>query len=586
MALFAVRARARDPQFELTSEVTAAVAEICRRLDGLPLAIELAAARMALLPAPALIARWDAAVGLDAPGARDLPERQQTLRRAFDWSYELLGEEERALLRRLAAFPGGFDVTAVEAACAGDGDVLPALAVEPIETLGGFVDRSLVTRDPGGSTSEPRYAQLMTVRGYLREQLARHGEDAAADLLMAAVCEASARRAGQFFAGGRSREELDRLERELHNIRAALEVLVRDAPARAVGLAVDLTGLWETRHVAEGRRWVQRALAAGGDELAPATRASGLWTAAMLAHYQGDYEAERPLAVASLAAARVADDPLTLARALYIEALSVVTDAPGATARYREVLALCERLGDDAGIAMACNDLGELARGAGALDEARALYERALALWRAGGDQSGVSRAAHNLGQTMLARGELDGAAALLLESLEASRGIGDRSQDAAALAGLAAVAAARAPSAAAATLHGAAQAEVDAGEVALDPIDEAPFRAAESALRAALGDERFTEAVARGRALSDDERRRLVERVVCGAPEPPSDVLTRRELEVVRLMAAGLTNAEIARRLVVSDHTVHRHVSNILGKLSVPSRAAAASLAARRGLL
>ena len=383
VALFAARARARDPQFELTPEVTVAVAEICRRLDGLPLAIELAAARTAVLPAPAMLARWDAAIGLDAPGARDLPKRQQTLRRAFDWSYELLGDEERALLRRLAAFPGGFDIAAVEAACDGDGDILPALAVEPIETLAGFVDRSLVSRDPRASTSEPRYAQLMTVRAYLREQLVRHGEDAAADLLMAAACQASAHRAGQFFAGGRSREELDRLERELHNMRAALDALVRVAPARAVDLAVDLTGLWETRHVSEGRAWVQRALAAGGDELAPATRASGLWTAAMLAHYQGDYEAERPLAVASLAAARVADDPLTLARALYIEALSVVTDAPGATARYREVLALCERLGDDAGIAMACNDLGELARGAGALDEARALYERALALWRA-----------------------------------------------------------------------------------------------------------------------------------------------------------------------------------------------------------
>ncbi len=586
VALFAARARARDPQFELTPEVTVAVAEICRRLDGLPLAIELAAARMAVLPAPAMLARWDAAIGLDAPGARDLPKRQQTLRRAFDWSYELLGDEERALLRRLAAFPGGFDIAAVEAACDGAGDILPALAVDPIETLAGLVDRSLVSRDPGASTSEPRYAQLMTVRAYLREQLARHGEDAAADLLMAAACQASAHRAGQFFAGGRSREELDRLERELHNMRAALDVLVRVAPARAVDLAVDLTGLWETRHVSEGRAWVRRALAAGGDDLAPATRASGLWTAAILAHYQGDYGAERPLAVASLAAARVADDPLTLARALYVEALSVVADAPGATARYREVLALCERLGDDAGIAMACNDLGELARAAGALDEARALYERALELWRAGGDPSGVSRAAHNLGHTMLARGELDGAATLLLESLEASGGIGDRSQDAAALAGLAAVAAARAPSVAAATLHGAAQAEVDAGEVALDPIDEGPFRDAESALRAALGDERFAQASARGRELSGDERRRLVERVAGGAPAPVPGVLTRRELEVVRLMAAGLTNADIAQRLVVSEHTVHRHVSNILGKLGVPSRAAAASLAARRGLL
>jgi DNA-binding CsgD family transcriptional regulator len=194
-------------------------------------------------------------------------------------------------------------------------------------------------------------------------------------------------------------------------------------------------------------------------------------------------------------------------------------------------------------------------------------------LWRAGGDPSGVSRAAHNLGHTMLARDELDRAAALQLEALEASTGIGDCNQDAAALAGLAAVAAAQAPSAAVAELHGAAQAELDAVDVALEPIDAGPFGEAEAALRAALGDERFTEASARGRALGDDERRRLVERVVSRAPSPVPDVLTRRELEVVRLMAAGLTNAEIAQRLVVSDHTVHRHVSNILGKLGVPSR-------------
>jgi hypothetical protein len=249
--------------------------------------------------------------------------------------------------------------------------------------------------------------------------------------------------AGQFFAGGRSREQLDRLERELHNIRAALDALVRVAPARAVALAVDLTGRWETRHVAEGRRWVACALGAGGDDLAPATRASGLWTAAILAHYQGDDAAERPLAVAALAAARAAGDTLTLARALYVEAMSIATDVPAAAARYREVLALCEELGDDAGVAMACNDLGELARSEGELDEAIALYERALELWRAGGDPSGVARAAHNLGQTMLARGELDRAGALLLEALGASSGIGDRNQDATALAGLAAVAAA-----------------------------------------------------------------------------------------------------------------------------------------------
>ena len=151
VALFAARARARDPQFELTPEVTAAVAEICRRLDGLPLAIELAAARIAVLPPPAMLARWDAAVGLDAPGARDLPPRQQTLRRAFDWSYDLLGDEERALLRRLAAFPGGFDVAAVEAACRRRRRRPAGARRRADRGARRLVDRSLVSRDAGAS---------------------------------------------------------------------------------------------------------------------------------------------------------------------------------------------------------------------------------------------------------------------------------------------------------------------------------------------------------------------------------------------------------------------------------------------------
>ena len=137
VALFVARARARDPGFELTPEVAASVAEICRRLDGLPLAIELAAARVAVLSPPAMLARWDAAVGLDTEGARDLPSRQRTLRSAFDWSYDLLEPDEQALLRRLAAFADGFDVQAVEAAQRGDGGVLAPLELDPIAALGG-----------------------------------------------------------------------------------------------------------------------------------------------------------------------------------------------------------------------------------------------------------------------------------------------------------------------------------------------------------------------------------------------------------------------------------------------------------------
>src|SRR4051794_19019027 len=147
VALFVKRARARDPGFALTDDVAPAVFEICRRLDGLPLAIELVAARVATLPPPALVARWEEVAGLDAPGAMDLPPRQRTLRRALDWSYDLLEPAERALLRRLAAFPGGFGLVAVEAACAGGGGLLQALELQPIPALGRLVDRSLVERE-------------------------------------------------------------------------------------------------------------------------------------------------------------------------------------------------------------------------------------------------------------------------------------------------------------------------------------------------------------------------------------------------------------------------------------------------------
>ena len=258
--------------------------------------------------------------------------------------------------------------------------------------------------------------------------------------------------------------------------------------------------------MAEGREWVQRALDAGGDDLAAGHARSGLWTAAMLAHYQGDYDAQRPLAVAEPGGGAGRRRPADArAGALRRGDVAGQPTRPGrARARYREVLALCERLGDDAGIAMACNDLGELARAAGALDEARALYERALGLWRAGGDASGVARAAHNLGQ----------------DDARSRRARPRRRAAAGVARGVAAASAIairtprpwrawrrwpprrrRAP--AAATLHGAAQAELDAAGIALDPIDERPFRDAESALRAALGDERFAEAGARGRALA-----------------------------------------------------------------------------------
>jgi predicted ATPase/DNA-binding CsgD family transcriptional regulator len=583
VALFVARARARDPSFELTADVAPAVAEICRRLDGLPLAIELVAARAGVLPPPALVAHWEDAVGLDTRGANDLPSRQQTLRQALDWSYDLLEPDEQALLRRLASFSGGFGLAAVEAACAGDGASLPSLDLQPITALAGLVDRSLVERE-GGSSSEPRYRQLVTVRGYLREQLGAQGELAAADRLMAEVVADVARRSPQF---GVSRDALDELERELNNFHAALDIFLRNAPSRAAELATDLFGLWRTRRAREGREWVERAIVAAEHDLSAPARSRALWAAGMLACYQGDMEALARFAAASLTAARESGDRLLLARAVYAEATALNTVDPAqAPGRFREGLALLEEIGDLAVIAASCNNLGSLAYEAGELDEAAAYFERAHRLWRELGDATGVARTAHNLAWIMLVRGDLARAGDLLFEALAESSDVGNRHVRAFALAAVTILATSRARRPAAAELHGATQGELEAAGVVLEPLEQAAFREAGAALRTAIGEKQFAAAAARGRALGTAEQQRLVERTLGPGPSPEASPLTKRELEVVRLMAAGMTNGEIAERLVLSNHTVHRHVANILRKLDARSRAAAASMAAQLGLL
>jgi DNA-binding CsgD family transcriptional regulator len=370
-------------------------------------------------------------------------------------------------------------------------------------------------------------------------------------------------------------------------MRVALDVLLAHAPVEALDLAADLYRLWQSRHVREGRDWTERALNAAGDDVAPTARARACFCAVCLAHFQADAATQLRLADECLAAAEAADDPLVMARALYIHGMARADLEPeAAEASYRESLAICERLGDDIGIATASNDLGELARGRRALDEAEVHYTRALEKWRAMGDKNGVGRGAHNLAHAARDLGDVARAAELMRESLAAATEIDDRNERGAALAGLAVVAAERSPSAGAATLHGAAEAELARAGVVLDPIDDEPFVRAHALLHATLGERRMQEARERGQRLDPREIDRLVERLL-GEPQPAADdILSRREREVVRCVAEGLTNAEIASRLVLSEHTVHRHVANILAKLGVKSRAAAAVAAAERDLL
>jgi DNA-binding NarL/FixJ family response regulator len=496
----------------------------------------------------------------------------------------LLGEEEQALLRRLAAFPGGFDLAAVEAACRGHGSALPPVDLQPLAALARLVDQSLVERR-GGSATEPRYSQLVTVRGFLRERLAAAGEADAADRLTATFVAAVARSVGMF---GLSREELDRLERELNNFRATLELLVRTDPAAAVDLAVDLFGFWRTRRVREGREWIERTLSAAEPKLPAAARSRGLWAAAALAVLQSDFPAVQRLAPASVEAAREAGDRKLLGRALVMTAIAALSSADHAAgaARLRESLALGEEIGDIPVLAASSNILGELARRDGDADAALTFFERSYAFWREIGDVAGVANGAHNLGQMMLERGDLERAGGLLLEALAKSNEVGSRHSRALVLATATTIAVRHAPRAPVATLLGAAEAELEAAGAVLDVLEEQAFRETETSLRTALGADEFAAAQARGRTLRDAEQQRLVERLLTSPSAAVPGPLTQRELDVIRLVAAGLTNTEIADRLVLSKHTVHRHVANILRKLNARSRAAAASHAAQAGLL
>jgi predicted ATPase len=303
--LFAARAQAALPEFALTPENVAAVAAICRRLDGLPLAIELAAARAKLFSPAALLARLEGGLGILAGGARDLPARQRTMRDAIAWSHDLLAPGERVLFRRLAPFAGGWTLDAAEAVACARGDGQPDCGVpDALDGLASLADQSLiqVERDRDG---EPWFSLLETVREHARERLEASGEADAARRRHAAYYLALAGRAGPALQGREQRAWVERLGRELGNVRAALRSFLADGDAEGALRLGILLGLywWLAGLLTEGRELLGAALAAdrGGD--APSRTAALVW-GAVLAYGQGDNARAEVQAAAALALAR------------------------------------------------------------------------------------------------------------------------------------------------------------------------------------------------------------------------------------------------------------------------------------------
>ena len=428
--LFVERALEVRPDFAVTNENAPAVAEVCHRLDGLPLAIELAAARAKVLPPQALLARLEHRLNVLTGGARDLPARQQTLRAAIDWSHDLLPEAERVLFRRLAVFVGGCTLEAAEAVCNPEDD----LEVEVLDGLASLVDKSLLRRD-AAAAGESRFGMLETIREFALERLADSGEEATIRRVHAGHCLALVEEVAPNTWGSEQARWLERLEAELGNLRAALEWAIdRAETLTALTLGICLEKLWDTRgYLSEGRQWLERASALPMDGIRPGSRAQALSNAGSLAQAQGELEGARALQERALAIIRAVDtEGGRRGTAHVLNRLGIVEYLQGnrerADALQTEALARFRELDDQAAIATTINNLGVTAESRGDFARARGFYEEALALMREAGDTQSIAIYLANIGGIAAVQGDFDRAEALVTESLVLYREIGDRS--------------------------------------------------------------------------------------------------------------------------------------------------------------
>ncbi len=420
--LFVERAALSQPRFALTRENAPAVAQVVHRLDGIPLAIELAAARVKVLAAEQIAARLDDRFRLLTAGSRTEMPRHQTLRAVLDWSYELLSDEERAILRHLAVFAGGFTLEAAEAICGER-----AAQIDVLDLLGRLVEKSWVVFEE----EAPRYRLLETVRLYGQELLRAAGEEAAAHRRHRDWYLQLAEQAEPALAGPQQGVWLDRLEVDHDNFRAALAWSKSEADGREAGLrlAGALERFWDIRgYWREGREWLEAMLAKTA-ELATPARVKVLNAAANLAFFQGDYRQARTLGEESLALSRKLGDRQGTATCLTILGFEACRIENWSRAREfgGESLKLSQELGDSVGTAGALAVLGLVARGEGDTDRATELLTESLRQVRALGDQVRTSLVLLNLGLVLRDRGDYERARALFEESLAMFQTLGDR---------------------------------------------------------------------------------------------------------------------------------------------------------------
>ena len=677
--LFLQRAQALKPDFQLTSTNARTIAEICVRLDGLPLAIELAAARINLLSPQVLLTRLSQRFQVLTRGTRDAPARQQTLRNTMEWSYHLLDASEQRLFRGLSVFVGGCTLEAIEAlSVALDGETGPVL-----DGLASLLDKSLLYQGEQGER-EPRLMMLETIREYGVECLTVHGEMETTQQAYAAYYLMLAEQAKLELQGPQQDVWLERLELEHWNVRKALGwLLEQEESEQALRLGIALARFWEVHgHLSEGYRWLERALSSS-QTVAASLRAWGLNEAAWLVCLQNKTDQAERLLSESLSLFRTLDDKrgsalafrrrgitarmrgkyreadslaqealllfqevsdrrgvahvlllqayLAIDQGEYVKAgvlleeclsvfgevgdkrrmalvsvyLARVIFAQGDPVRAQtlaqESLARAKSLSDKETMALGLSLCGQIALRQDDVVTARSLFAQSLALARERGHQWGTAEVLSLLARTATIQGDYVAARTLFEESLvlcaEGGKAVG-KTTIASCLEGLANLFVCLGENVWAVRLWGMSEVLREAIGVPMPPIERPDYERTVAAARSHLGQRAFVATWAEGRSMTLEQV--LAELTALPIPIPTESVsalpatkprispdgLTTREMEVLRLVAQGHTDAQVAEQLVISPHTVNAHLKAIYGKIGVSSRSAATRYALEQHLL
>jgi predicted ATPase/DNA-binding CsgD family transcriptional regulator len=681
VALFLQRAQSFTPDFQITTANARTIAEICTHLDGLPLALELAAARLKLLSPQALLVRLEHRFQVLTQGSRDSHTRQQTLHNTLQWSYDLLNAREQRLFRRLSVFVSGCTLQAVESMCATlDGGTATVSVLDGVSSL---IDKSML-HSWQQEGEEPRLAMLETMREYGIECLTASCELEITRQSHALYYVMLAEEAEPNLQGTKQALWLARLEREHDNLRAALRCLLEQGEVgQSMALALRLGGalaqFWILHgHFSEGRTFLERALA-GSQGVIASLHVKSLEAAMYLALNQGDFDSAKTLGEEGLALSRElghtsgissilsqlgfvfmvrgdldaacssSEEAVSLARAMgdkslfanRLHELAFVRLERGEYARvcdmYEECLVIFRELGDKVGIAASLHQLAlVLFLSLSDQERVHSLLEESFTLWKELGSQNGMAVWSYLAGQVALCEGDAAQARSLLEESVALYKEVGDRWHTARSLSALAKVEDVQSNYASARTLYeenlalcremgdkniapaleGLASLAMGQGQLAwaaqlwgaaeklretlgapLPPVESAAYVRSVAAARTHLGEQAFAAAWARGRtmtpeqALAVKDKGYLPQLLEVHPPQKPTthpspERLTTREMDVLRLLAQGLTSVQMAEQLVISLVTINTHVRSIYRKLGVSSRSAATRYAMDHHLL